>query len=439
MAAACLASLSPSLLAHGGLATVDMAATSALAGACFCLWRWSHEPGWRWCLLSGVAAGAALTTKFSILGVLPVIGAAYLLVARLGRWRAKNAWSAGNLREVAARAAVFLLFTVAVIWAVYRFDVGPLWSQRCLATPGCVGSSIIPAVTSRSTDPKFLQAGRESQDGWVIETARNQSIPAPNFWRGIAQLLDHNRDGHRAYLLGESRQRGWWYYFWVVLGIKTTLPMLLLAGFGLALWIRGARSQSGDMVFAVIPIAVIMGLAMAANINIGVRHILPLYPFLAILAAAPFRGPDRIGGRLGRALAVPLLLFAWHVGESLWAFPDYLPYFNQIARGRELEFLADSNLDWGQDLARLGDHLEDRGIESITLAYFGRTDPRLMGIDASPLLDNHPDSGWVAISVNHLVGVLGRVPAAEAMRQHEPLERIGKSIRLYRLAGRPPN
>ena len=416
LAAACLASLSPSLLAHGGLATVDMAATSALAAASYCMWRWSREPGWRWCLLSGVATGAALTTKFSILGFLPVIGVSYLIVARLGRWRAGGISSAGNLREAAARAAVYLLLTAAVIWAVYRFDVGPL------SEPG------------NPYTPKFFQPGQESPAGRIIEAAGDQSFPAPLFWRGIVDVIDHNRGGHRAYLLGEFRQYGWWHFFWVVLGIKTTLPMLLLAGFGIALWIRGARSERGDVVFAIIPIVVILGLGMAANINIGVRHILPLYPFLAIVAAAPFRGPDRIGGRLGRAFAVPMLFFAWHAGESLRAYPDYLPYFNQIARGREAEFLADSNLDWGQDLARLGAHLEDKGIESITLVYFGRTDPELMGVDVSPLPTGHPDFGWVAISVNHMLGIEGRFPAAEALRRHEPVDRVGKSIWIYRMA-----
>ena len=420
LAAACLAGLSPSLLAHSGLATVDMAATSALLAAAYCLWRWSREPGWRWCLLSAAAVGAALTTKFSILGFLPLIGAAYFVVARRERRPAEGVSSAGSRREGVARAAVFLLLIAVVIWAVYRFDVGPL------SDPG-----------NRYT-PKFLQPGQQSPAGRLIEAVGDQSLPAPMFWRGIVEVLDHNRGGHRAYLLGEFRQHGWWYFFWVVLGVKTTLPLLLLTAFGIVLWIRGGRSGSGEMVFAVIPIAVIMGLGMAANINIGVRHILPLYPFLAIVAAAPFRGADRIGGRPGRGMAIPLLLLAWHAGESLWAYPDYLPYFNQIARGRELEFLADSNLDWGQDLARLGAHLEDKGIESVTLVYFGRTDPKLMGVDVSPLPDSHPDFGWVAISVNHLLGVEGRFPAAEALRRREPQDRVGKSIRLYRMAGPRP-
>ncbi|MBI3697156.1 MAG: hypothetical protein HY238_20265, partial [Acidobacteria bacterium] len=168
---------------------------------------------------------------------------------------------------------------------------------------------------------------------------------------------------------------------------------------------------------------VILGLSMQASINIGIRHVLALYPFFAILAAGAFAS-----GR--RAITVTaLVLAAWHAGESIAAHPDYLAYFNQIARGREERFLVDSNLDWGQDLRRLGQYLREHQIESVHLIYFGRTRPERMGVTV-----HEAPQGWVAVSVSHLM--LRRDLAW--LRELTPRAKVGKSIWLYYVVRQAP-
>ena len=129
------------------------------------------------------------------------------------------------------------------------------------------------------------------------------------------------------------------------------------------------------------------------------------------------------------------LLPAGHAAASLGAHPDYLAYFNETGRRKEHELLGDSNLDWGQDLARLGRNVERHGIENISLNCFGPTSPEVIGIRNYRRLNaNERPRGWVAVSVLHLQGIY-RDPSGgdfSWLRDHAPHAKIGKSIWLYR-------
>src|SRR6185503_10653435 len=144
----------------------------------------------------------------------------------------------------------------------------------------------------------------------------------------------------------------------------------------------------------------ILAVCMLSNLNLGVRHILVIYPLFALLACGLFT--------LGRRVVVvsALVLTAWHAVESLAAHPDYLAYFNQTVRGREAEFLLDSNLDWGQDLQRLRQYLKEHQIDEVYLSYFGRGEPILRRIPGvRPLGRDERPSGWIAVSKGHIAGM----------------------------------
>jgi hypothetical protein len=125
-------------------------------------------------------------------------------------------------------------------------------------------------------------------------------------------------------------------------------------------------------------------------------------------------------------------LAVWHAAESATAGPDYLAYFNPIARGREERFLLDSNLDWGQDLERLHRYLAAHHINSIYLSYFGFTDPAWLGMSGvKPLWHGPPPDGWAAVSKNHIGGIGRHASDLAWTRGRIPAARIGKSILLY--------
>ncbi len=374
----------PNILAMAGFATLDFAAAVAFLVPAFFFWRWSQEPSWDHARIAGAALGLAILTKFSSLVLLPPLLLLYFALAR---------------RFPVRQLVVTGLLAAVLLWAGYRFDTGSL-------APG--------GHHFRSKYPDGQQAGlARTLTGWL----EHRTLPAPRFFQGLIDLASHNREGHHAYLLGRTAQHGWWYYFPVAILLKTTLPLLLLVALSLF-------APSPGRLFVMAAILIVLAFAMTGNLNLGIRYVLPVYPFFALLAGALFVQP-------GRLRTVALALLAWHAVESFRAHPDYLPYFNQWARGREHRYLADSNLDWGQDLARLAQYARDHGITDLQLSYFGPADPAAFGLAGRKLNWANPDPGWIAISVNHLAGIENDPGPAAWLWHLQPRVKIGKSIWLY--------
>jgi len=414
-AVACLLAVCcPNLIAHASLATTDMAGAAATLMTAYFFWRWSHHPGLRYCLASAAGFTLAVLCKFSALFYLPPLGLLYFLMARWSSWRwdgrIRRAIGWKSLRAASAFSLIFLLG----VWAAYLFDVGTIVPPG----HGYVGPAPLGPEPSL---PQFL-----------LKAVGDKRLPAYRFALGVIDLLTFNEAGHRAYLLGRFSQHGWWYYFPAAVVLKSTLPLLLLVGMALVLY--ASRRYAGgprNTSYVVLATALVLGLSMLTNVNLGVRYVLLVFPLFAILSGGIFAAADRLVARQRVLQVVGWCLVAWHAGESVAAHPDYLGYFNQIASGREERFLLDSNLDWGQDLARLGRFVEENRIESIRLSYFGLTKPNRMGIAATKLSPHQPESGWAAISINNLKGLVGNPADFEWLRNQSPVARVGKSIWIY--------
>ncbi len=400
----------PPVLAHAGLATTDMAVSATVAAAVYCLKRWLDRPTRPRGLLLGLGFGLALLSKFSALLFLP---AAAVAVGFCRRWAKRGVPSAGETRVTSLRLALaaFLL----TVWAGYRFAVGPLLPPG----PGPTGS-------------------RPEAAGMIERLASAPVFPAPAFFEGLGELAAKNRAGHKSYLLGEVRHTGWWYFFPVALGVKTPLAFLLLCAAGaVAAW-RAAPGSGRRALLepGVIALAILL-VCLPSRINIGLRHLLPIYPFLAITAGAGLAslGRGRLTGRAGPALAAALL--AWHLVSSARAHPDYLAYFNEVAGDHPERILVDSDLDSGQDLARLADTLRARGIDTVWLAYAGSATVAEHGLPEVRWLEPHrPASGWVAASLYSIkLGSLGQPGHDDFawLERHRPVARVGRSILLYRI------
>jgi hypothetical protein len=402
----------PPVLAHAGLATTDAAAMATIALAVYSLLRSLERPGLRTTLVLGVAVGLALLAKLSAVVYLPATFGVALLA-----WR-----SAGNrLTPHVGDALVAGLIALLVVWGGYRFSVGPI-NQRA------AGAAVAPAETR----PGPLKRR-------VTAVLRLPVFPAPEYVRGIRDLRGENRLGDRKnYLLGEPIVEGRWAFFPVALGVKTPIPFLLLTLVGTLALVVAARERRSALVPPLAALAMLLT-AMAANINIGGRHILPMYPLLAVCAGIGiltlWRGRARGLLRLASpALAVGLT--GWLVAEPLIAHPDYLPYFNQLAGGHPERVLLDSDLDWGQDLGRLADTLRARGVPHVWIAYHGKVDMSRQGLP--PFTELPPDqrvTGWVAASVFNLAlgEPGGPIDAYAWLRERRPVARIGHSILLYHI------
>ncbi|HEX9188145.1 MAG TPA: hypothetical protein VGB87_13790, partial [Vicinamibacteria bacterium] len=330
-----LAVLSPDLLAHGQVVTTDLGAAAAMffAVVAFDAALQRLTPGRA--VGAGLALGAAVATKLSALGLGPILLA--LSVARVLdprplplRLRRERAIATRGGRAAALALLLLALVPVALvaIWAAYGF-------QRSFGAE---------ASLAQSFPWDSLQASHPFVHG-AVHAARQVSLLPDPFLFGFLRFFEHS-EARRAFLLGELSPTGFPHFFLVTFLVKTPLPLLALFALALA-----GRGRDGARPFALaaawIPLLVYAALTQTRGLNIGHRHLLPLYPFLFVVAGAAGAWLPR---RLGKAGAVLLAaLLGWYAWGTLRVHPHPLAYFNETVGGpaNGWRVLVDSSLDWG--------------------------------------------------------------------------------------------
>jgi 4-amino-4-deoxy-L-arabinose transferase-like glycosyltransferase len=376
----------PPVLAHGGLATTDMAGVAGFAVALDALLRWSDEPSWRRTMLLGAAIAFGVCCKYSFIFFFPPAIVIVLIVRR---------------RLALGRLVVAAVVASVVTWGVFGFRFAAM-----------------------DTNPEAASMVRTvGLPEWVIHTR----VPAPDFFMGLLAVHVHNHAGHPAYLFGHVSHTGWWYYFPVVLAVKTPIPFLLLSACGAWLLFRRRHAAA----FLILIAAAILAITMTARINIGVRHILPIYLPLSIVAAYAVVELWRINPPARTFVAAAL---GWLLLSSALAHPDYIPWMNAFAGKHPERVLLDSNFDWGQDIWRLATICRKRGITTLGYAVMTNVRPSSVGIaGGAPLNEHVPSHGWIVLSEHNLHFALARNPQAYRWLDRYPFERVGKTLRLYHL------
>ena len=409
----------PNILAHGHYATTDLGATFFMFAACI---AWDAFLGSRRKLhlvLAGVLLGFAIGTKFSGLILLP----AYAILYVFRWWQERERFSVlhftGSLLAIVAIAYVAV---AAVYLPEAKFFV-PSWAMK---RPGPPVETVV--------DCKNLIGGLLCQAGRV------GSLQANSFYRGLSDFARHNSMGHLSYLLGQQSQTGWWYYFPVVFLVKTPTADLLLFGVLLigglsALFRKSFRANLREVPAAwatiLVPAALYFGLSMVARIDLGVRHLLPFYPFFFIALAAGFAALVKSRPPwTGPLLAIVGVLL---VAESLSASPGYLSFFNLVSGGtwRGPHYLLDSNIDWGEDLKKLKLYT-DAHPARYCLEYFGTAEPSYYGIEHPGYVarTNQPGERQnmdciVAISATVLYDLYEAPGSFTWLRARNPVDRVG--------------
>jgi dolichyl-phosphate-mannose-protein mannosyltransferase len=402
-----LACTSP-ILGHAGLATNDVACAAGAALALYQFLRWLEQPRTARWLWWGFATALAVLCKFSNIPFLVTCYAVGLMGMPRGAFRRR-------LAQIGLAACVVF----ALAWATYRFTIVP---------PATFYGHQHPVIDSILGRRPLLHSAWNS----VTTTP----LPLAEAMMGVLDLFVHNAVGHDSYLLGQWSQSGWWYFFPVVLAVKSPLGLLVLAMCGWWLVLRRWREthweQSRQQVLtAVFPLAILL-VCMLARIDLGVRHILPAYPLLAILGGHAVTTMLRHSRLAGIAAA---LLVAWVIGDSVRAHPDYLAHFNEFAGSHPEQILCESDLDWGQDLDRLRRRLDERGIREFSIAYFGSAPLERAGLPRYALLSpTQPAHGYVAVSLHQLNIDYKKDGSFGWLKSYTPIERIGKSIDLFYIA-----
>jgi len=359
LAALGLASLSPNLLAHSTLATLDLPTAWAIALTVVVLYRYAETPSVARLAAVAVAVGVALAVKIQAALLLPFAAVALVLAA-------------ARVRRAGGRIAPAMVLS----WL------------------------LIPAVAVVVIDLVYLYL--PGIDGGLL--------PAP-YLDAFRTKLVHGGGGHFAYLLGRYSTTGWWAYFPVAVLVKTPLPALLLAAVGLA-----RRPRADIAVFVLLPIVVFLGAGIAGHVNIGLRHVLAIYPFLYVLAGS---GAARLLTARRSLRTAAVVLLAAHVVSAVWIRPHHLSYFNLLVGGAQNghRVLLDSNYDWGQNDRFLASHVARTG-----LAY---------SIDPDPF---RPGSGPILVNANARYGILNGGPQAYRwLRGIEPVDRVAYTWFEYHL------
>jgi hypothetical protein len=401
--AAALTAADPNLIAHGHYVTSDVPVTLAIVGAVF-LWQRYLAGGWpRHLTSASIALGIALATKFSALFLVPV----HWFVCFLHR-------PSGPRRPLLAMMGAMLVVLLAYAPDSWRTLLGrkpPLAAHIGTASPADASAAAI---------------------------ATDLRLPAHPYLTGAWELFRHSRQGHRSYLLGTISEHGSIWYFPVAFAAKTPVAvLLLLLLIAVPVLLRALkRVPIPTWLIGVYPV-VYLFICLSSSLNLGLRHLLPLYPFLylwiawAVTAALVSRW---------RRLAIAVLVTAGvvHSVEMARAHPHYTAFFNTIAGGPENghRYLLDSNLDWGQDLKNVRRWMDQRGIKDFCYSYFGSAVPEYYGI--APWIPNGPEEPgcMAAVSATNLYDLYFQPPRHRWLRERTPAAVVGHSTWIFDLRGR---
>jgi hypothetical protein len=416
--------LEPTVLAHGRVVHTDLPAAFVYLLFFFTLHYYSEAPGLKRALLLGLACGVALLTKFSMLIILPVL-AIYLLARLFLNWRDSK-----QRLQFLVHGGLVAFVILLLVNAAYYFQH--------------------PAL--EASDVRWVQMKSPALLGLITNSIRVLSGIIPTYYLfGVYNIELHNHYGHATSLLGHYNDLGWWYYFPVAFALKTTLPFLLLAIAALV-WTIWKLAGKRDMRFLwiVVPVGVYLAISLTSHINIGIRHFLPVYPFLFIAGGALLAQLLHLRKRFG--IAVLVVLLGWMTFEAVRTFPDYTPYMNQLAsRHPRWYYLSDSNVEWGDDVGALAAYLKARGETKVGAALAaGWSTLRLYDVEYLDLTSlppgSTPETRYVAIGASELNGStvfmsqINGVPISQeqrvnffaSYRNRKPEAVFGGSIYLYR-------
>jgi hypothetical protein len=347
--AAGLVALEPTFVAHAAIIHTDVGAALTMTATTVLALIATEKASAAWWCAAGVALGLALASKFTAVLLVPLLPLLPLLQAVAGRPRPEARRVARSLLgSLLALASAF-----AVLWSVYA------WCLRKMP-PADAETAVRIFLTDRKAPPREIES---------LTALSRLSPPLGHYAAGLAGVLLLSEEGRGTnFFHGQVSDRAFPLYFPAAFVLKTTPSFLL---FTTAVLLLGGRDLFRFRSLALLlPAAAVVAAAIGSRFNIGVRHILPVYPLLAIAGSGILA--ERTGRFFPPVAAALLLGSAASLGLS---HPEEMSYFNVLAGGPDggRRWLSDSNVDWGQDLKRLGALLREKGWEDTTtiVAYSG--------------------------------------------------------------------
>jgi hypothetical protein len=401
-------SFDPNILAHAGLVTTDVPAAAGFVAASYYAVRFVARPSWGRTVAAGAALGLAMSCKFTCVLLAPAV----LLLIAIRAVRKRRRSAVPRLRYLLTAPVVALV----TLWGTYLFNVGKLQDQHLF----------------------------EKEKTWqrIPAWAKRLTIPMPSMPLGMMFMGAIGKQGFPSYLNGEITPGGRWYYFPEAIALKA--PVAFVAAFIAAAVVFALRRPRPWVVLVLLACpSVLLLSAMAGKLQIGIRHVLPVLPFLYLFVGVQLCRGWKLAG-----MGVLMLVAAV---EGAVAHPDYIAFFNALARGDGSRYLADSNLDWGQDVLRLADYLKKSGrhdyvikvsgVRVAALVAFLGLDPKSRDVDPEELRRN--PRGLLALGTNARLrledarinpdGSLKPGTDWSWVEGYPVVAHVGKSIRVYDL------
>lgn len=359
LAALALVSFDPNVVAHSALVTTDIGVSLFFLASVFAFYRYVQRPSLVRLALAGVAAGLLLATKHS--GVL----LAPMLLVLMG-WEIAFA-PKGTRGRVAGRMcgafATIVVIGVVVLWTFYGF--------RYAARPAGFPMSVQLADMTQQLTPFQASA--------ILGFGHMHLLPE-SYLMGLVDVKTMAQY-YPAFALGKVYAHGVWWYFPAAIMIKTTIGLLALAALAVFAIASGKLRKSRELAFVLLPACVYMAAAIWAGMDIGARHILPVYTFVFVLAGADVAAMAAVG-RNWKWLGLGLI--AAHAVSALMVFPNYMAYANEAVGGprNAHNLLSDANVDWAQQLYQVKVWQDRHPQEECWFAYFAHPEiePETYGI-----------------------------------------------------------
>lgn len=402
-----LFSFSPNILAHSRLITPDLALTCFNFISVYYLWKVVKENKWSGIILCSITLGCALLSKYSAVLLFPI----YLILA------------------------TFVFFSKEMVYLPAQFPFSRFLIKEGSAFKILRLGSLLFVIFTLAIFLLHL--------GYMFHLE--------HYIKGAIHQWAHADKGHPTFLMGMYSSQGWWFYYLIALAVKTPLPLLIFLFLSFVFYKKNPNHDFLKQAFVLVPVVVYFLFFSIKLQCIGLRYILPIYPFLfmqaSIVAGFRFKGRKILSG------LVVVVLCCWYLKSSTGIYPHYLAYFNEIVGGADngYRYLVDSNLDWGQDLKGLGIYMKEKGIDRVHLSYFGAADPHYYGIqydwmpsyylpsdylgeDVKVRRFKIPKSGIVAISATNLQNVyFSDKRFYDWLKRYEHIDKIGYSIFIYDL------
>ena len=440
--AATFAAFSPLIMAHARYVTTDVAAAATAVAGVTAIWLWARRPTYRGAAVAGAVLALGLVSKYSLVLLIPLYAAAALYVW----WKRRNN---KGLKTMVGHIALIGAVATVVVYAVTAFGMRNMSSQNIAATVQAEvdGTELVAAIDAM---PHVAQVH------WVFG-------PIAWYVTGFASAAGRAIGGSTAYVWGHAIDGSVWWYFPAMILTKATIPLLILTlssvvvlcgalcryvmnARKLSFVTQSAKGPSKDLsmhvsqassssvgtvtenmrsnrfyewlihmphksvMFILCAASVFVGAGVSSQLNIGIRHVLPAFPFFFLLAAWVL---DRIWEtsraqsrwRYGLRLGCVVLVLTWHIGAGLSAYPGYLSYANTLfGQQNAWKYMNDSNADWGQEMYRLIRFADSHDIQKVSVLNFGvwhqSVYDALGSVRLTPLVQDQAVEGFVAVSAS---------------------------------------